>query len=134
MSKTGEDEGRGFLTAECNDCVIALVATECLVSGVSSLSSVNGLRFNKTGRGVDSLDANKGDWRVSPCSVSSCNCWTVFKFLSLSKERGGGILELREFFVFSWTGFNLLLLLIEGEECKSELRALFFFSCFPWGS
>ena len=100
LFKTGEDEGDGFLIAECNDCVIALVAIECLVSGGSFLSSVNGLRFSRTGRGVDFSDVNRGDWRVSPCSVFLVVVGQFFAFCS-SKERGGGKIELSEFFVLS---------------------------------
>ena len=90
LFKTGEDEGDGFLIAECNDCVIALVAIECLVSGGSFLSSVNGLRFSRTGRGVDFSEVNGGDWHVSPCSVFSFGDLTVFGFC-LSKEREEGV-------------------------------------------
>ena len=73
LFRADEGEGDGFLVAECKDCVMAFVATECLVSGGSFLSSVNGLRFSRTGRGVDFSDVNRDDWRVSPCSVFSCD-------------------------------------------------------------
>ena len=100
LFRDGEGEGDGFLIAECNDCVMAFVAIECLVSGGSFLSSVNGLRFSRTGRGVDFSDVNRDDWRVSPCSVFSCDDLTVFA-ICLSKERGEGRIELSEFFVLS---------------------------------
>ena len=100
LFRADEGEGDGFLVAECKDCVIAFVATECLVSGGSFLSSVNGLRFSRTGRGVDFSEVNGGDGHVSPCSVFSFGDLTVFGFC-LSKERGGGRIELSEFFVLS---------------------------------
>ena len=100
LFRAGEGEGDGFLIADCNDCVMAFVAIECLVSGGFFLSSVNGLRFSRTGRGVDFSDVNGGDWRVSPCSVFSFGNLAVFGFC-LSKGRGGGRIELSEFFALS---------------------------------
>ena len=65
LFRADEGEGDGFLVAECKDCVMAFVDTECLVSGGSFLSSDNGLKFSRTGRGVDFSDVNRDDWRVS---------------------------------------------------------------------
>ena len=88
LFRADEGEGDGFLVAECKDCVMAFVDTECLVSGGSFLSSDNGLKFSRTGRGVDFSDVNRDDWRVSPCSVFSCGDLTVLGFVCQKREKG----------------------------------------------